>query len=760
MSEHDQQPFTVESTLKLDAAAAAAQAEAEATSMLVPSGTASAGTASAGTASAATGTASAATGTDSPPPGSGRGATILVAASNTSSAGKAAADYVCTGTSETGGDEVTINAAIAAAQGGRVVLLEGIYWRTNPIICDYDYTVLEGQGPATTIAVPISGVSPSGYASIIFGNTRTIMKSAIRHLRVQPQGSGVDLVSGSGHGIAFRCNDGRLEDVTIQSCAGDGWRIGGCTNTSFQVTVTQGIGAPVGLTEETWSVSAVPAVALPAWAKVVSLSYAGTPGNDDSVETVVITATGNNTVTVVRGWDSTPIRAIDSNALLIPMDSLFEVLGTALNATFPGGNGMVIEATVQNSEFIRCVVNGGMKLDTPRGAHGIVAFGGVNKLHLCHPYFNPLNGLHVDCRGVGGLGGMQVTGGEYETNGDVGISMINAYYMQISGSKFYANGSASILLQVCDRTTIDGVNSAYNVGESSTGFQHVFADSCGRTRISGGTYQLGEATAIVINGYSPGTTVQDNTIYGINPSAPYANAIRLSGCHLVDVTGNIVDRPIQEDTAPGGDFNRIWGNRILPTNNATGAPLAGVYTNGPHTVAYENLGQGDKVYSSASTLTAVLRKTHLVSAPPGGMTVTFPGAGHFGASTGVSLASGSQGVALPQPTLILSGAPAYVPIAGQVMVPVTGGLWSFVTYSSIDGAVLSGLVGGDGTTTSGNVYLLPPDGEEFSIAQMNDSDTVTLQAPPGSLINGASSFTLTPRRAYRVMLLGGNWSAY
>lgn len=57
MSEHDQQPFTVEGTVKLDAAAAAAQAEAEATSMLVPFRTASAlsGTPSAGTAPTGTG---------------------------------------------------------------------------------------------------------------------------------------------------------------------------------------------------------------------------------------------------------------------------------------------------------------------------------------------------------------------------------------------------------------------------------------------------------------------------------------------------------------------------------------------------------------------------------------------------------------------------------------------------------------------------------------------------------------------------------
>ncbi len=741
MSEHTQHPFTVGGTQKLDAAAAAAKAGAEASSMLLSSGTASARTAS-------------------PSIATGRGATIFVAASDTSSAGQAGADYVCTGTSTTGGDEVIINAAIAEAQGGKVVLLEGNYWRTKPITCDYDYTVLEGQGPATTIAVPTSGVSPSGYASIIFGNTRTLTGSSIRHLRVQPQGPGTDLVSGSGNGIAYRCNDGRIEDVTVQSCSGDGWKIGGCTNASLQVTVTQPIDAVAGLTEQTWSVSAVPPIALPAWAKVVPPSYSGTPGNDDGIETVAITATGSNTVTVVRGWQSTPVEAIASNALLIPLDLVYEVAGATLNTAFPGGNGMVIEATVQNSEFTRCVVNGGMKLDPPRGSHGIVAFGGINKLLYCHPYFNPLDGLYVDCRGVGGMGAMQVIGGEYETNGNAGISMINAYYMQVSGTKHYANGLASILLQECDRAILDGVNSLYNAGESSPDFQHIFSNSCQRTTISGGLFQLGEATAIVINGYSPGTSVHDNTVYGLDPSAPYANAIRLSGCYDVDVIDNIVDRPILEDTTPGGDFNRIWGNRILDTNNATGATLAGVYTNGPHTVAHENLGQGDKVYNSDSTFTAVLRKTHLVSAPNGGTTVTLPGAGYFGASTNVALASGSQGVALPQGTLTLAGAPAYVPIAGQVMVPVAGGQWSLVTYSSINGAVMSGCVGGSGTTTTGNVYLLPPDGEEFSIAQTNNSNTVTLQAPPGSLINGEASFTLTPQRVYRVMLCSGNWNAY
>jgi hypothetical protein len=63
------------------------------------------------------------------------------------------------------------------------------------------------------------------------------------------------------------------------------------------------------------------------------------------------------------------------------------------------------------------------------------------------------------------------------------------------------------------------------------------------------------------------------------------------------------------------------------------------------------------------------------------------------------------------------------------------------------------------TTTTGNVYLLPPDGEEFSTAQTNNSGPITLEAPAGSLSNGASSFTLAPQRAYRDMLCSGKGHA-
>lgn len=79
-----------------------------------------------------------------------RAATLTVAASDSSSASKAQADYVCDGT----GDQVEIMAAISAlpATGGTVLLLEGNYSVSAPIMITKDFLCLEGQGWSTVVA--------------------------------------------------------------------------------------------------------------------------------------------------------------------------------------------------------------------------------------------------------------------------------------------------------------------------------------------------------------------------------------------------------------------------------------------------------------------------------------------------------------------------------------------------------------------------------------------------------------------------------
>jgi len=76
---------------------------------------------------------------------------ILVAASNSTAAAKASADYTCTGTA----DQTTINTALTAAATGRVVLAEGTYNLTASIIMPAN-TSLFGQGSGTIINVGYS----------------------------------------------------------------------------------------------------------------------------------------------------------------------------------------------------------------------------------------------------------------------------------------------------------------------------------------------------------------------------------------------------------------------------------------------------------------------------------------------------------------------------------------------------------------------------------------------------------------------------
>lgn len=72
--------------------------------------------------------------------------TKIVAASNSSQAAKDAADYVADGTS----DQVEINAALTAAAGGKVYLMEGTY-TTDDVISIPNNTMLAGSGRGTLI---------------------------------------------------------------------------------------------------------------------------------------------------------------------------------------------------------------------------------------------------------------------------------------------------------------------------------------------------------------------------------------------------------------------------------------------------------------------------------------------------------------------------------------------------------------------------------------------------------------------------------
>jgi parallel beta-helix repeat protein len=112
-----------------------------------------------------------------------RTATIVVAASNSSAAGKAQADYACAGTS----DDVVIQEALNAlpASGGKVLLLEGTYNISSSITLKSNQT-LSGVSPEVVLNCPTTidiiqglGTAASHLSNIIVSDFKTIGSCAV-----------------------------------------------------------------------------------------------------------------------------------------------------------------------------------------------------------------------------------------------------------------------------------------------------------------------------------------------------------------------------------------------------------------------------------------------------------------------------------------------------------------------------------------------------------------------------------------------------
>jgi hypothetical protein len=99
----------------------------------------------------------------------GSAATITIAANDASARAKAQADYLCDGTA----DEVQINAAIAAlpARGGKVLLSEGMFSLSTPVVINRDHVILEGMGAGTPAGSSFSSGGDAGDPSVSGGPT-------------------------------------------------------------------------------------------------------------------------------------------------------------------------------------------------------------------------------------------------------------------------------------------------------------------------------------------------------------------------------------------------------------------------------------------------------------------------------------------------------------------------------------------------------------------------------------------------------------
>ena len=338
-----------------------------------------------------------------------RTATVVVAASNSSAEGKAAADFVCTGNGTTGGDEVVIQNALRqlknTPQGkGKIVLLEGTFYRTNPIYVDQQGVTLEGQGDSTIIVTAANG---QGYASIINGSNGSFdgvmylsgdtaptgaPNECIFHdfLIQDYQSAGVAL-PGSNHGLVVRGGDVRINNVNVKIVNLDGIRyesfrqmgVAGTLGVAVSTTPQQG-------TQETWTVSGIASPpATPFYALVTPAS-----GYDSDPEGIYVASTGtysggSATWTVLRGvsYSTTKAHAVGANITLMSLTTMFNTITQNCNIYCALRTGILTENEVSDCEWFACIINGGTSASVKYTVNGIFNGAGNVRFIACHPYF-------------------------------------------------------------------------------------------------------------------------------------------------------------------------------------------------------------------------------------------------------------------------------------------------------------------------------------------------------------------------------------
>jgi hypothetical protein len=157
----------------------------------------------------------------------GRPATLTVAASNSSVSWRDQADYLCTGTS----DDVTINAAMAGlpSQGGAVLLSDGTFTISSPLIPVISNTRLLGQGLNATLIQAAAGANCSGYQYDETTQAYNLIFCAIQGMTFNGNYN-----SGAGNSGGYGCHinytnathtfwDFYLRDVWFKNWANDGF---------------------------------------------------------------------------------------------------------------------------------------------------------------------------------------------------------------------------------------------------------------------------------------------------------------------------------------------------------------------------------------------------------------------------------------------------------------------------------------------------------------------------------------------------------
>lgn len=499
----------------------------------------------------------------------GSNVSLVVAAPNASAATKTGADYVCDGTQSTGGDEVEINAAIAAlpAAGGKIVLSGGQFWRTAPIVCNKSNVIIEGVGFGATLISPATNAT--GAANIVIGsNTASSQPQNIevRDLMLS-DGVGSSTASpytGSKNALIMRCNNGRIRNVRTAHQALDGIRIEGtkvygtATTLTSAVTTTPSQGA-----WETWNVASSAPFAVNGFARVGAVS--DTTGDPDPEIVQIISKPSGTSIQVARGYSGSTVKTQLSGTAV----TQFSTVGVYDNVVddayviFAARNGVFIDSWATDCEFVAVKVDGG-----DDGAHkltqnGFYNTGAGNSFLVCHAYFC-VNGFYGNGAALTVQCTQDIIGGAYETNTN-GIRLEWCKNSNLS-TRWYGNSAQNVWLANCSIIRVTGF--AFN-NENLTS-QHIYVD--GGKQISIDNYKTSDNTESIqvikfVNGVTRSRIIGCEISRGFDAS--YSKMVNLGDATYCEISGNVLEGSIWEDT--GADYNQIHHNIMPPLSPAPSA---------------------------------------------------------------------------------------------------------------------------------------------------------------------------------------------
>ena len=219
----------------------------------------------------------------------------------------------------------------------------------------------------------------------------------------------------------------------------------------------------------------------------------------------------------------------------------------------PGRDGLSIGTNHYDCDFTRVYIRGGASGAAKGGRYGIYNKGTEMHFFGCHPYFMATDGFRGDA------GSVQIIGGEYESNGGMGVYLLtqtgDSLIQGVTG--FYGNVSADVNIESISqpiRVLINGCSF------TSTGVSRNVLLSANQISVSGCSFKNGTSEALMINTTSHCTIV--NNIFDTTSAATRSFVI-LAGTHNT-VVGNVVaptnPKPMVESGA--ANYNAFVGNSL------------------------------------------------------------------------------------------------------------------------------------------------------------------------------------------------------